>query len=340
MLLVASALAASCANLSGLSGSPGDDGGRDGTASKDGSKSGSGSGSGIKKDAGHDSGMDSGSTSGSGSGSSSGSGSGSESSSGGLDAGALATCPTPLPTGNVTSGGHTWTLIGQDDFTKDAALGSFGTSNAATVVYTGDHGLGWIEYPDGWPSTFSNGAVGYEPSQVQSVHDGVLDWYLHSVNGNPVAANPSPLPGGNQYQTYGRYSVCLRLEYDDAHNLTDFVDAFLLWPESDSNWQFAESDYPNANLNGTSFDAFAHYGGAGAQDYFSTASTDLTQWHVYTQEWGPGFRSYYFDGTLIGTSTNQVWSMQERWQLQAEPTGQNDGDSGHQYVDWAAIWSY
>jgi hypothetical protein len=38
----------------------------------------------------------------------------------------------------------------------------------------------------------------------------------------------------------------------------------------------------------------------------------------------------------VGTSTNQVWSGLERWQLQVEPTGTNDGDSGHVYVKW--VW--
>jgi len=31
-----------------------------------------------------------------------------------------------------------------------------------------------------------------------------------------------------------------------------------------------------------------------------------------------------------------VWSGPERWQLQVEPTGINDGDSGHVYVKW--VW--
>ena len=63
---------------------------------------------------------------------------------------------------------------------------------------------------------------------------------------------------------------------------------------------------------------------------------DPTHWHVYTQTWGPGFRSYYVDGRLVGTSTNRVWSAPERWQLQVEPSGLTDGGSGHIYVKW--VW--
>ena len=71
-----------------------------------------------------------------------------------------------------------------------------------------------------------------------------------------------------------------------------------------------------------------------------TPTIDSGQWHVYTQEWGPGFRRYYVDGNLIGMSTNQVTSLPERWQLQVEPSGTNDADTGHVYVGWVAIWSY
>ena len=248
-------------------------------------------------------------------------------------------CPAMPTSGNVSSGGHTWTLEGQDDFTKPAAIGSLAAGDGSPV-YTGDHGMAWSEYADGATSTYSGGAAGYEPSVVQSVHDGVLDWYLHTYKGNPVSASPSPFPGGHQYQTYGRYSFCEKLVPADAHRLDDFYQAMLLWPQSDSDYQSAESDFPEGHLSDTSFNAYSHYGGSGAQDAFGTPVLDTTQWHVYTQEWGPGFRNYYIDGSLIGTSTNQVTSLPERWQLQVEPSGTNDGDTGHAYVGWVAIWAY
>jgi hypothetical protein len=243
-----------------------------------------------------------------------------------------------MPTGSVASGGHTWTLEGQDDFTTNAPLGSF-SSGGGGIVYTGDHGMSWSEYADGATSTHSNGAVGYEPSVVQSVHDGVLDWDLHNYNGTPVSANPSPLPGGHSYQTYGRYSFCERVVPADPHRLDDFHQAILLWPENDGDWQSAESDYPEGDLSDTGFGAYSHYGGSGKQDYFDTPTIDTAQWHVYTQEWGPGFRRYYIDGNLIGTTTNQVWPNPERWQLQIEPSGTNDGDTGHVYVGWVVVWN-
>lgn len=236
------------------------------------------------------------------------------------------------PVGDIAG----WHQVFVDDFTVNASLGSWGTSDASSVVYTGDHGGKWVEYPDGWSSTYTNGSAGYEPGQVLSVHGGTLDFYLHNVNGLPAGANPSPvLASGSKYQTYGRYTMRFRT---DSHSLNDYHIAWLLWPQNDANWQSAESDFPEADLGSTQVSAFAHYGGSGAQDAFN-APIDFTQWHTYTQEWGPGYRKYYLDGVLIGTSTSQVTSVPERFQLQTEPSGSNDGDSGHLYVDWVAVYS-
>jgi hypothetical protein len=250
-------------------------------------------------------------------------------------------CPNPGPGPTKSIGGKTYALEGLDTFTKRAPLGSFATSSANRIVYRGDHGMGWTEYPDGWPSTYSGRAEGYQPSTVLSVHDGVLDYYLHNdAKGNPVGADPSPLPAGNRYQTYGAWSFCERVAPADSHHLADFHQAPLLWPQNGRDWQRSESDYPEADLDAHDFSGYSHYGGSGSQDVFDVQSVepsfDPAQWHVYTQTWGPGFRSYYIDGRLVGTSTKQVWSRRERWQLQIEPLGPNDGDSGHVYVKW--VW--
>jgi hypothetical protein len=250
-------------------------------------------------------------------------------------------CPTAPPGSALALGGRTYALEGMDTFTKAAPLGSFAQSSNNQIVYVGDHGMSWTGYGDGWSSTYSGGKEGYQPSTVLSVHDGMLDFHLHNdSNGNPVGANPSPLPGGNRYQTYGVWSFCEKMAPGDARNLDDFYQAPLLWPSNDADSPSSESDFPEGNLAGPDFNGFSHYGGSGAQDYFSIRAVmptfAATQWHVYTQEWGPGFRSYFVDGQLVGTSTHQVWSGPERWQLQVEPSGTNDGDSGDVLIGW--VW--
>jgi hypothetical protein len=233
-----------------------------------------------------------------------------------------------------------------DTFTKNAPLGSFAQTTANQIVYTGDHGMSWTGYGDGWPSTYSGGAEGYQPSTVLSVHDGVLDFHLHNdTQGHPVGADPSPLPGGNRYQTYGAWSFCERVAPADSNRLADFKQAPMLWPINDSDGPSAESDYPEGDFNGSEiFSGFSHYG-SGSQDVFEIQKVDPnydpTQWHVYTQAWGPGFRSYYVDGQLVGTATSQIWSGPERWQLQVEPVGTvNDGDTGDVYVKWVWIGTF
>ena len=284
-----------------------------------------------------------------------------------------ATCP--VPGASQTIGGHTYALEGEDTFTKNAPLGSFAQSpagiadaNSLPVVYTGDHGMGWTSYPDTWPSTYTKPPYvtpaheGYQPSTVVSVNDGVLDFYPHrdyttdpAGPGYPVGASLSPLPGGSRYQTYGAWSLCELVPstfYPGFSPLTGFRQAPLLWPYNDSDWQSAESDFPEGDLTATpavdaanQLSAFAHYGGAGAQDIFDFAAQEPgfnpNAWHEYTQTWGPGFRCYYVDGAQVGCSTHDVWPNEERWQLQVEPAISPQGVGyGHVYVKWVWIGSY
>ncbi len=253
--------------------------------------------------------------------------------------------PTPTVTAAACAGAPAgYTNVFCDTFTKAAPLGTFGTTNGDAVVYTGDHGGQWTSYPDGWGST--NSSCGYNPATVASVDSHGLDFALHtnsssasSCPGNPVGANLHPdvyptaatNPG---YFTYGRVSVTMQLSgYSNAYHIVP-----LLWPINDSDWQSAESDFPEFDASsGASVDAFAHYGGAGAQDDFTVPSTvngkpfSVLASHTYVQQWTPSGTSYYVDGQLIGTSTHRTWANPERVQLQMEPSGSSGVDT-HVYV--------
>ncbi len=156
---------------------------------------------------------------------------------------------------------------------------------------------------------------------------------------------------GSRYQTYGAWSFCERVVPSDSYDLADFHQAPLLWPDdNEPNSPLGvpeESDFPEADLNATAttppayqFSAFAHYGGPGVQDQFQIPAVDPSfdqdQWHVYTQIWGPDFRSYYVDGKLVGTTDWSVYDGIERWQLQVEPSQTGGSGSGHAYVKW--VW--
>jgi hypothetical protein len=143
---------------------------------------------------------------------------------------------------------------------------------------------------------------------------------------------------GSLYQTYGRYSVRIKLVYNDAQKLDQYHAAWMLWPAQDSSGPCAESDYPewSPTMDSSVAYAFAHWGCDHSFDWFRV-TWDVTQWHTLTQEWGPGYRRYYFDGNLIGQSTHQVYSGPERWQLQTEAHNKpGDTTSGHVLVDW--VW--
>ena len=223
-----------------------------------------------------------------------------------------------------------YTPVCVDDFTTPATLGSWGTQDPSAIVYRGDHGCNWTEYPDGWASTNTRGGPGYEPSQVLSVHDGVLDFHLHPINGHAEGANPSPMLGSSQYVSSGYFSFRAKFA-----SVAGYHSAILLWPLNDNDWESAESDFPEFDLTDTSVSAYSHYGGSGAQDAFN-AALDPTQWHTYTQVWSPGKRQYFVDGNLIGTSTNKVYAKTERWQLQIEPSSTAAGGTGDVLIDWVS----
>jgi hypothetical protein len=238
-----------------------------------------------------------------------------------------------------------WKLIISDDFTTNSTTADGmnwkSLSDGSKVVYSGANLVGgttkWTTYPETYLDTYQKRP--YRSGDVLSTHNGVLDFFLHTVSGQPAGANPSPiLSGANHYQLYGRYSA--RIKTDTA-NLQGYYVAWLLWPESDANYKCAESDYPEGSLSSTSgtVSGFHHYGCNGSQDAFS-GSAKFTDWHTYTQEWGPGYRKYYIDNTLIKTTTNQVWAQPQRWQLQTETNGTGTFGSGHLLVDWVAVYSY
>ena len=152
-----------------------------------------------------------------------------------------------MPVGDLPG----WHQIATEDFTVDAATGSWGSScsqsgASSKVVYVGATGTRWHTYPDCFKDTTGRP---YRSDQVLSVHDGVLDFNLHNVNGQAAGANPSPVldnTANSAYQTYGRYTYRFRT---DGSVLSEYKVAWLLWPSDDTQGKCAESDFPEAGLN-------------------------------------------------------------------------------------------
>lgn len=239
-----------------------------------------------------------------------------------------------MPVGDVTSNGHLWHQVVAEDFTKAAAPGSWGnTSCTDRAVYTGASGTPWMAYPSCYLDTYQHRP--YRSDAVLSVHDGTLDFWLHTVDGKPAGANPSPvLPSGSRYQLYGRYSFRARF---DTTNLSDFYQVFLLWPQADADGPRGETDFPEAHVGLDHVNAFDHTSG-GVRQF--VAQLDPLAWHTDTVEWSPTQILFLVDGVLIGSTPN-TFNLPRRWQLQLETnTTAPQGQSGHYLIDWAVVYSY
>ncbi len=227
-------------------------------------------------------------------------------------------------------------------FTEDFTSGNVPVGGFPGPAYTAK----WSEnYSDGTPDTAGQligGKSAYFPSKVLSVKDGVLDRYLHSENGIPMGAAPSPRFGNaaqSPYnsQLYGRYSVRFR---SDA--LKGFKTAWLLWPDSGVWPRDGEIDYPEQDLT-LPFYGAVHWSLSG-KDTFETfqSGASFTSWHTATTEWSPGRVEFFVDGRSIGVSTTSVPRTPMHFILQTESclTGcPLPLASGHLDVDWVAIWS-
>jgi hypothetical protein len=252
---------------------------------------------------------------------------------------AVTACPASAageaPRGDLPS----WTQVFWDDFDKAAPVGSWANAcDPGRVVYTGAQGQRWLTYPECFRDTVDRRP--YRPDEVLSVADGMLTFDLHTVDGQPAGANPSPLlANGDQYQQYGRYSARMRV---DTPELNEYYIAWLLWPQSE-NWPLdGELDFPEGPLSDT-VGGFQHFAGAGSCDGCKQPSIDIgaryTDWHTYTIEWSPDRVRFLLDDTVVLDSTAWVPQTPMRWQLQTETRGTGTS-SGRLLVDWVAIWAY
>ena len=234
-----------------------------------------------------------------------------------------------MPVGDLDG----WRQNFTDDFTTDAPLGTFQTKYASK----------WHFYLDGWKDTAGQqGAPSrYYPSKVLSASGGVLNKYLHTENGTPMAAALLPILNGqaNGSQLYGKYTIRFK-----SDSLLGFKTAWLQWPDSGVWPRDGEIDYPEGDLS-KSFGAFIHRQGATTgtdQTAFSNLGT-YTSWHTASLEWLPGRINLILDGVTVGTSTNRIPNTSMHWVIQTEsclPTCPAANVAGNLQIDWAVAYAY
>ncbi|MHC6230013.1 glycoside hydrolase family 16 protein [Arthrobacter sp. MMS24-T111] len=242
-----------------------------------------------------------------------------------------------MPVGDLPG----WRQVFAEDFSEaNVGIGEF-----PGPVY----GTRWSEnYVDGTPDTAAQQqkkgerTSGYYPSKVLSVHDGVLDMFLHSEDGVARGAAPSPkFSGASQRpynsQVYGRYSVRFK-----ADVLPGFKLAWLLWPDSKQWPQDGEIDFPEGDLSKVIYAAVHGVEGGIHKDEVLRPNEPFGDWHVATTEWSPGQIEFFLDGKSIGVSRRFTPDKPMHYILQTEscsPMCPLPETSGHVLVDWVAIWA-
>jgi hypothetical protein len=246
-----------------------------------------------------------------------------------------------MPTGNLPG----WKEVFSDNFTTSVPVGSFsGCRVGRTIMSSSCAGLPasvsskLFAYPDGWPDHHSGQ---YMPSQVLSIHDDMLDYYLHTTNGvHEVAAVVPKIPGGvtGNGLRYGAYAVRFK-----AQSISGYKTAFLLWPDSEIWPADGEIDFPEGDLDGD-IDAAMHMMGGTSMDSQTPYPTKVSysSWHTAVIEWTPTRCRFILDGRVIGTSISLIPSTAMHWVLQAETVrgaAPADSVSGHIYVAWIAAYA-
>ncbi|MBT2567178.1 glycoside hydrolase family 16 protein [Arthrobacter sp. ISL-85] len=234
-----------------------------------------------------------------------------------------------------------WKQVFSEDFTGgDVSVGAF-----PGPVYSPR----WSEnYIDGTPDTAAQQqpsdarTSGYYPSKVLSVHDGVLDMYLHSEDGVAMGAAPSPKLGGASQRpfnslVYGRYSVRFK-----ADVLPGFKLAWLLWPDSKQWPQDGEIDFPEGDLSKVIYAAVHGVEAGEHQSDVFRPNEPYGDWHIATTEWRADGIEFFLDGKSLGVSTRFIPTKPMHYILQTEscsPTCPLPQTKGHVLVDWVSIWA-
>jgi hypothetical protein len=244
------------------------------------------------------------------------------------------TTPTPTPTGTGTPAPTTppapsappapppsTTHDYVEEFDKPIALGQWPSNGSAPTAYPK-----MLTYADGTSGK-------YYPSQVLSVHDGVLDYYNHDAMAAAV------LPFGYEGFTYGTYTVRMRLaaSYPGYHN------AFLLWPNTGTWPSAGEFDYPeNETAASNPYAAVVQSNATflpAKTTYTPSAWTD-GKFHDYTIQWAPGEVRFFQDGVFVTKVNGNVPNAAMHPVMQNEfsntlkdPAKPSTSITGHTLVD-------
>jgi hypothetical protein len=234
-----------------------------------------------------------------------------------------------MPDSEVSSDGVTWVPYFTQNFDQDASTGNVLSTYSDMSAY------------DGFTDTSGKGL--YAPDQVLSVHDSMLDYYLHTSNGQPLVS--SVLPDGYNGQTHMRVSIRYR-----ADSIPGYKFVMILWPLSNV-WNEGEIDWPEGDLDSSVRPASAIPGtfnsSADTMQFLPVnpkyAAGGQTGWHTATVEWTASNVRFLWDGKVVDEVSSQAApTVPMRITLQAETTIDSTPvpatSAGHVLVDWVVAY--
>jgi hypothetical protein len=232
-----------------------------------------------------------------------------------------------MPVGDLDG----WRQVFTDDFSTNVKLGHFPEAVDRK----------WDVYASPIKDTFGHGT--YSPRKVVSIHNGVLNEFIHFEDGVfMVAALLPKVPGTSRFgQTYGRYAVRFKTDRIEGYKM-----AWLLWPDSRKWPRDGEIDFPERNLLSDRVSGFVHHQGAkrGSDQASVSAPYDSDAWHTTVIEWSPGLVVFTLDGVEIERIIERVPDTPMHWVLQTETmltsTLPPVDAAGNVKIDWVAAWQY
>jgi hypothetical protein len=241
---------------------------------------------------------------------------------------------TAMPKTNLNG----WRLLANEDFNTPVSMGNFAAAYPSWTAYDG------LEDTSRNMGRASGKAGLYNTAKTATVANSVLDLYVHTENGRPLVAAPTPpLPNDGWAQKYGRYAVRFKSTAADGYKV-----AWLLWPAEPYDWSSGEIDFPEAEL-GSGIGFFSHQvdGDPSVNQFYNDdTGYSMLDWHTAVIEWSPNKLRFLLDGVEVGSTTDSkaiphvpmFWVLQTETWLSSSPPPTSA--SGHVQIDWTAVWAY
>lgn len=254
-------------------------------------------------------------------------------------------CPKTAPAG--------YSLIVAEDFLEPVARGGF---PGVYANHKDTRKFGISGYPKGYHDTRYNSAANktsfqygdYDLANI-SVSNSCLTLHMEAPATGPfkvacpVAQCADPGTGRWGYCTYGIFASCWKVDTIPWAKTVP-----LCWPESQSNENDGEINWPECNLDGSNIMGYCHKADSGTgpvQQFVASTNVPATDgnWHVTELQWDKQRVTYLLDGHKVAEFTGaRIPYDPMRWVMQNETKLSGDinslrGKNGLVLYDWLYV---